>query len=95
MAEEPISPELAEVLTRQAGLLDAARTEAVAKRHAAGRRTVRENLADLVDDGTWLEYGGLAVAAQRSRRPLQELSDATPADGVVVGTGRVGACGLP
>jgi len=90
MGEEPVRPELAELLARQSGLLDAARTDAVAKRHAAGRRTARENLADLVDDGTWLEYGSLAVAAQRSRRPLQELSVATPADGVVVGIGRVG-----
>ena len=82
-------PELAEVLARQAGILDAARPDAVARRHDAGRRTTRENVADLVDDGTWVEYGGLAVAAQRGRRPLDELIAATPADGVVVGTGRV------
>ncbi|WP_201749420.1 acyl-CoA carboxylase subunit beta [Micromonospora sicca] len=87
---EPVRAELAEVLQRQAGLHDAARAEAAAKRHAAGRRTVRENLADLIDDGSWLEYGGLAVAAQRSRRPLADLAAATPADGVVVGVGRVG-----
>jgi len=87
---EPVRPELAEVLARQAGLLDAARGRAVAKRHEAGRRTVRENLTDLVDAGTWLEYGGLAVAAQRSRRSLAELAEATPADGVVVGTARIG-----
>ncbi|WP_205800876.1 acyl-CoA carboxylase subunit beta [Micromonospora thermarum] len=87
---DPVPAELAEVRERQAALLDPARAEAVAKRHAAGRRTVRENLADLLDEGTWLEYGGLAVAAQRSRRPLAELTEATPADGVVVGVGRVG-----
>ncbi|SCG54051.1 acyl-CoA carboxylase subunit beta [Micromonospora halophytica] len=85
----PVRADLGEVLRRQAGLRDEARAEATAKRHAAGRRTVRENLADLVDDGTWLEYGGLAVAAQRSRRPLADLAEATPADGVVVGVGRV------
>ena len=83
-------PELADVLARQAGLLDAARPDAVAKRRAAGRRTARENVAGLVDDGTWVEYGGLAVAAQRARRPLDELAAATPADGVITGTGRVG-----
>lgn len=82
-------PELAEVLARQAGILDDARPEAVAKRHAKGRRTARENVADLVDDGTWVEYGGLAVAAQRMRRALDDLVESTPADGVVVGTGRI------
>ena len=89
MADDLLPPELAAVLARHAGVLDAARADAVAKRRAAGRRTARENLADLVDDGTWVEYGGLAVAAQRSRRPLEELAEATPADGVVVGIGRV------
>lgn len=89
MADDPERRELAEVLARQEGLLDAARPDAVAKRHAAGRRTARENLADLVDDGTWVEYGGLAVAAQRLHRPLEELITATPADGVIVGVGRI------
>ena len=70
--------------------LDEARPGAVAKRHAKGRATARENVAALVDDGTWVEYGGLAVAAQRSTRSLDELRDATPADGVVCGTGRIG-----
>ncbi|HEX8002448.1 MAG TPA: carboxyl transferase domain-containing protein [Mycobacteriales bacterium] len=88
-----VRPELADVLARQAATADAARPEAVAKRHAAGRRTARENVADLVDDGTWVEYGALAVAAQRARRPLDELVATTPADGVLTGTGRVG--GVP
>ena len=83
-------PELADVLARRKGLLDAARPEAVAKRHAAGRRTARENLADLLDPGSWVEYGGLAVAAQRGRRSLDDLAAATPADGVVLGTGSIG-----
>jgi acetyl-CoA carboxylase carboxyltransferase component len=85
-----VRPELADVLARQEGLLDAARPDAVAKRHDAGRWTVREQVGALVDDGTWVEYGGLAVAAQRMRRPLDELVERTPADGVVTGTGRVG-----
>lgn len=88
-AGTPVRAELEEVLARRAGLTDEVRAAAVAKRHAAGRRTVREILADLVDDGSWLEYGGLAVAAQRSRRPLSELAEATPADGVLTGVGRV------
>lgn len=84
-----LRPELADVLARQAGLRDDARPDAVAKRHAAGRRTARGNLADLLDEGTWVEYGGLAVAAQRGRRSLDDLAAATPADGVVLGLGRV------
>jgi pyruvate/2-oxoglutarate dehydrogenase complex dihydrolipoamide acyltransferase (E2) component len=55
---------------RRRQLDDAARPEAVAARHAAGGRTARENVADLLDPGSFTEYGALAVAAQRSRRTL-------------------------
>ena len=78
------------VQARQALLLDAARPEAVARRHAAGRRMARENIADLLDPGSFTEYGALAVAAQRSRRSLDDLQRATPADGLVTGSGTVG-----
>ncbi|WP_210491926.1 carboxyl transferase domain-containing protein [Patulibacter sp. SYSU D01012] len=84
-----IRPDLAEVRRRQALTRDAARPDVVAKRHARGRRTARENLADLCDPGTFAEYGALAVAAQRSRRPLQELLERTPADGLVCGVAGV------
>ncbi|MDE2567156.1 MAG: biotin carboxylase, partial [Burkholderiales bacterium] len=77
------------LLERQALTRDAARPDAVARRHAAGRRTARENLADLLDDGSFTEYGALAVAAQRSRRSLDDLQRHTPADGLVTGTGTV------
>ena len=40
----------------------------MAKRHALGLRTARENIADLCDAGSFIEYGALAFAAQRSRR---------------------------
>ena len=61
---------------------------AVARRHAAGQRTARENIADLVDAGSFVEYGALAVAAQRRRRTLEELHGAArPADGMVTGIG--------
>ena len=82
-------PELAALATRRAALADSARSEAAARRHAAGGRTVRENLADLLDAGSFTEYGALAVAAQRSRRPLEELIAQTPADGLVTGIGTV------
>ncbi len=84
-----IRPDLAESLARHARTLDAARVPAVAKRHALGQRTVRENVADLCDAGTFVEYGALTLAAQRRRRTLEDLIDNTPADGMVVGVGTV------
>ncbi len=74
---------------RQALTLDAARPQAVAKRHALGMRTARENIADLCDEGSFLEYGALAVAAQRQRRSEEDLIANTPADGMVTGIGSV------
>jgi acetyl/propionyl-CoA carboxylase alpha subunit/acetyl-CoA carboxylase carboxyltransferase component len=71
--------------------LDEARPDAVARRHDRGRRTARENLADLVDPGSFLEYGQLAVAGQRRARSLEDLVAATPADGIVTGTASIGA----
>jgi methylmalonyl-CoA carboxyltransferase 12S subunit len=82
-------PDLAEALERRALTRDEARPEAVERRHAAGGRTARENVADLVDPGSFVEYGALAIAAQRARRELGELMTRTPADGLVAGVGRV------
>jgi acetyl-CoA carboxylase carboxyltransferase component len=81
--------DLDELLRRRALTEDAARHDAVARRHAAGGRTARENVADLVDPGSFVEYGRFAIASQRSRRELQELIERTPADGLVAGTARV------
>ncbi|MDT8990789.1 carboxyl transferase domain-containing protein [Curvibacter sp. APW13] len=75
--------------TRLAFTQDAARPDAVAKRHALGMRTARENIAALVDTGSFVEYGALAVAAQRSRRSEEDLIANTPADGMVCGIGTV------
>lgn len=68
---------------------DEARPEAVVKRHATGRRTARENIAALVDEGSFVEYGAFAVAAQRSRREESDLIANTPADGLVCGLATV------
>ena len=84
-----IRPDLQRVIDRHALTLDAARPEAVAKRHALGQRTARENLADLVDEGSWVEYGALAIAAQTRRRSLEDLQANTPADGMVTGLGSI------
>jgi acetyl-CoA carboxylase carboxyltransferase component len=82
-------PDLQRVLDRHALTLDAARPQAVGKRHALGLRTARENVADLCDAGSFSEYGALAVAAQRGRRSEDDLVRNTPADGMVTGIGRI------
>ncbi len=68
--------DLDEALKRRALTRDEARPEAVEARHEAGRRTARENLEDLLDSGTFVEYGGLAIAAQRARRSCPSCSSA-------------------
>ena len=81
--------DLGEVLERHRLGLDEARAEAVGRRRRTGQRTARENLEDLVDAGSFVEYGPLAIAAQRRRRELQDLIERTPADGLVAGVGAV------
>ncbi len=90
-----IRPDLADVVERHELGQDAARPDAVAKRHRLGRRTARENLADLVDPDTFVEYGPLVIAAQRARRPFEELITKTPADGLVGGIGSINGVTLP
>lgn len=72
-------------------LEDTARPDAVAKRHTMGGRTARENISHLFDPGSFQEYGGLAVAAQRTERPLEELQNRTQGDGIICGIGTVGS----
>jgi acetyl/propionyl-CoA carboxylase alpha subunit len=84
-------PDLDEVERRHLLTRDEGRTAAVAKRHSKGRRTARENIADLIDAGSFVEYGALAIAAQRSRRSEEDLIANTPADGLVVGLATIGA----
>ncbi len=83
--------DLDEVRRRHLLTLDEGRAAAVAKRHHLGRRTARENIADLIDDGSFVEYGALAIAAQRSRRSDEDLIANTPADGLVAGLATIGA----
>jgi acetyl/propionyl-CoA carboxylase alpha subunit/acetyl-CoA carboxylase carboxyltransferase component len=84
-----IRPDLTAVLERWAITRDEARPEAVARRRARGQRTARENIDDLVDPGSFLEYGAFALAAQRRRRSEEELLKMSPADGLVCGVGTV------
>ncbi len=81
--------DLQKLQQRQAFTLDASRPDAMAKRHAQGLRSARENIADLCDANSFIEYGALAVAAQRSRRSAEDLVQNTPADGMVCGIGAV------
>ena len=84
-----IRPDLAEVLDRHRRTLDEARPDAVARRRKTKQRTARENVDDLVDPGTFVEYGPLVVAARRRRNTLEELIDTTPADGMIMGLAQV------
>ena len=84
-----IRPSLQAVFDRRKFGLDENRPQAVERRHSRQRRTVRENIEQLIDPGTWVEYGQLTIAGQRKRRPLEELIRKTPADGLVAGIGSV------
>ena len=86
-----IRADLLRLKQRRELLRDEARPEAMARRHAGGLRSARENVDDLLDRGSFNEYGAFAVAAQRSRRSLDDLQRNTPADGLLVGTGTVNA----
>lgn len=84
-----IRPDLAELQDRIARTRDEARAEAVAKRHARGHLTARQWIDLLVDEDSFVEYGTLAVAAQRGRRSIEDLIANTPADGIITGLGTV------
>ncbi|MDA0822864.1 MAG: hypothetical protein O3C28_10610 [Proteobacteria bacterium] len=83
--------DLEEVRQRHDLTLDAQRPDAVAKRRKIDSRTARENVEDLCDADSFIEYGQLAIAAQRRRRTLDDLTRRTPADGMIAGFGTVNA----
>ncbi|MEP2828795.1 carboxyl transferase domain-containing protein [Parvibaculum sp.] len=86
-----IRPDLQHVIDRHALGLDENRPDAVARRRKRNQRTVRENIDHLCDEGSFIEYGALALAAQRRRRSMDELLKMSPADGLVSGIGTVNA----
>ena len=86
---DAVRPDLQAVLDRHASLYDDARPQAVAKRRSRGQRTARENVDDLCDEGSFVEFGALVIAAQASRRSKEDLIANTPADGIVTGIGNV------
>ena len=87
---DPIRPALLEVLARRALTEDAARPEAVERLHARGGRTAREQVAALVDPGSFVEYGRFVTAAQEDKRSMDDLLDRTVADGIVGGLATIG-----
>ena len=95
MDPDHIRADLEELRRRRALTLDAARPEAIDKRHKLGLRTARENIAELCDPDSFHEYGAFTVAAQRSRRMMEDLIARTPADGLVMGIGRVNGTLFP
>lgn len=82
-------PGVAEVRDRHAQVEDSAREEAVAKIHARNRRTARENIAELVDEGSFVEFGPLVIAAQTRRRSVDDLIAKTSGDGLIGGPATV------
>ncbi len=86
---DEIRPDLKTVLDRRATTRDAARPGAVERRRKTGQRTARENVEELVEPGSFVEYGTLVLAAQRRRRSEEELIEKSPADGLITGVGTV------
>ena len=81
-------PDLAEVIRRRALTTDESRTKQVEKRHRQEGRTARENIYDLADKGSFIQYGSLAVG-QALHGSVDELLDYAPSDGLVMGLGHV------
>ena len=84
-----VRPDLAETIERHDIGKDHRRKNAVEKRHEKGQRTARENIADLIENGNFVEYGPLVIAPQRKRRSIEDLILNTPADGMVGGLAEI------
>lgn len=85
----PVRKDFEDFQKRKAYLRDDNRPEAIAKRHAKGYRSARENITDLCDEDSFLETGSLIVAAQSGRKTEEELYQQTPADGLITGIGSI------
>ncbi len=84
-----VRPDLEEVIERHAIGLDERRPDAVARRRGRNQRTARENIDDLCDPDSFIEYGALVLAAQRRRRSMEDLIKMSPADGMITGVGSI------
>ncbi len=79
--ENETRADLAEVLAARNARLDEARPDAVARQEKRGLNTIRASITAFTDDGSFVEYGGLAAPARDDM--------AGQADGVVMGTAKV------
>ena len=89
---DEIRPDLAEINHFQQLTKDESRPAATAKRHDAGKRTARENIYDLCDEGTFTEYGPLVTATRFPKDTFEEIEERvtrTTSDAMVMGLGRV------
>jgi acetyl/propionyl-CoA carboxylase alpha subunit/acetyl-CoA carboxylase carboxyltransferase component len=87
-----IRPDLAEVLHLRQLTTDEARARPNARRHLANKRTTRENIADLCDDDSFVEYGAIVTSGRLRTDTFEEIEQRlvkTAADGMVMGIGRV------
>lgn len=87
-----IRPDLARVERLHELTRDAARVDAIARRRALGKRTARENIAELCEPGSFMEYGPLVTPGRRWGETAAELEARVlkaPGDGLVMGIGRV------
>ncbi|AUM75750.1 carboxyl transferase domain-containing protein [Paracoccus jeotgali] len=89
VALDDIPASLSALWERQHATLDEARPDAVRGRHKKGQRTARENVADLCDPDTFIEYGSLALPKKRGHGSTADLIRTCPADGMVTGIGNV------
>jgi len=90
-----IRPDLAEVLDRRARAFDPGRPKATARRRATGQRTARENIEDVCDPGTFVEYGSLVLAGRQRSTELNTLIEQSPADGLIMGLAQINGDRFP
>jgi acetyl/propionyl-CoA carboxylase alpha subunit len=90
-----IRPDLKEVEDRRARAMDPARPKAVARRRATGQRTARENILDVCDPDSFVEYGSLVLAGRRRTTPMEQLIDESPADGLIMGLAQINGDRFP
>ena len=84
-----IRPDLQKLFDNLDAGKDENRQPWVERRHAKGKLTQRESLAELVDEGTWVEMGELVLPARHRIMSIEEMRVRAPADGMITGIGTV------
>jgi len=82
----PMQAKVDDLMARRSAALEMGGPERIERQHKAGKTTVRERIAMLIDSDTFREYG---VLATHSAHRAETKGMVTPADGVVTGFGRV------